>query len=188
MTTTGNAGETYLDEPQEMQRPSPYGDLPSLHDLYTQVPSNGGQLRHFGSDAFVLGTGRDSAIQNTAPDLPPIPGKHAVIGRDHGYIRHGTVSLLASIDLLSVEVLGLVRTRHRSAELIEFLELADAHYPAGPCIRIVLDNHSAHVSRQRAVFWPRCRTTALGSTWSNRSSAKWPRPCGAESESPRPTS
>ena len=55
------------------------------------------------------------AIQNTAPDLPPIPGKHAAIGRDHEYIRHGTVSLLAGIDLLSGEVLGLVRKRHRSA-------------------------------------------------------------------------
>jgi transposase len=92
------------------------------------------------------------AIQNTAPDLPPIPGKHAAIGRDHEYIRHGTVSLLAGIDLLSGEVLGLVRTRHRSTEFIEFLELADAHYPAGARIRIVLDNHSAHISRQTRSF------------------------------------
>ncbi len=92
------------------------------------------------------------AIQNTAPDLPPIPGKHAAIGRDHEYIRHGTVSLLAGIDLLSGEVLGLVRKRHRSAEFIEFLQLADAHYPAGARIRIVLDNHSAHISRQTRTF------------------------------------
>jgi transposase len=92
------------------------------------------------------------AIQNTAPDLPPIPGKHAAIGRDHEYIRHGTVSLLAGIDLLSGEVLGLVRKRHRSTEFIEFLELADAHYPAGARIRIVLDNHSAHISRQTRSF------------------------------------
>jgi len=88
------------------------------------------------------------AIQNTAPDLPPTPGKHAAIGRDHEYIRHGTLSLLAGIDLFSGEVLGLVRTRHRSTEFIEFLKLADAHYPAGARIRIVLDNHSAHISRQ----------------------------------------
>jgi len=92
------------------------------------------------------------AIQNTAPDLAPIPGKHAAMGRDHEYIRHGTVSLLAGIDLLSGEVLGLVRKRHRSAEFIEFLELADAHYPAGARIRIVLDNHSAHISRQTRAF------------------------------------
>jgi transposase len=92
------------------------------------------------------------AIQNTAPDLPPVPGKHAPIGRDHEYIRHGTLSLLAGIDLLSGEVLGLVRPRHRSTEFIEFLKLADGHYPAGARIRIVLDNHSAHVSKQTRSF------------------------------------
>ena len=92
------------------------------------------------------------AIQNTAPDLPPVPGKHAAIGRDHEYIRHGTLSLLAGIDLLSGEVLGLVRQRHRSTEFIEFLKLADAHYPAGARIRVVLDNHSAHLSRQTRGF------------------------------------
>ena len=92
------------------------------------------------------------AIQNTAPDLPPIPGKQLAIGRDHEYIRHGTLSLLAGIDLLSGEVLGLVRKRHRSTEFIEFLQLADAHYPADARIRIVLDNHSAHISRQTRSF------------------------------------
>ena len=92
------------------------------------------------------------AIQNTAADLPPVPGKHATIGRDHEYIRHGTLSLLAGIDLLSGEVLGLVRPRHRSTEFIEFLKLADGHYPAGARIRVVLDNHSAHVSKQTRSF------------------------------------
>ena len=92
------------------------------------------------------------AIENTAPDLPPVPGKHSAVGRDHEYIRHGTLSLLAGIDLLSGEVLGLVRKRHRSAEFIEFLKLADAHYPAGARIRLVLDNHSAHISKQTRVF------------------------------------
>jgi transposase len=88
------------------------------------------------------------AIENTAPDLPPVAGKYGTVGRDHEYRRHGTVSLLAGIDLLNGEVLGLVRERHRSAEFIEFLQLADRHYPAGMRIRIVLDNHSAHISKQ----------------------------------------
>ena len=86
------------------------------------------------------------AIENTARDLPPIPGRHSAIGRDCECTRHGTLSPLAGIDLPSGEVLGLVRKRHRSAEFIEFLRLADARYPAGARIRIVLDNHSAHVS------------------------------------------
>ena len=92
------------------------------------------------------------AIQNTAPDLPPEPGKHPAVGRDYEYVRHGTLSLLAGIDLVSGEVLGLVRKRHRSAEFIEFLKLADGHYPAGARIRIVLDNHSAHISKETRAF------------------------------------
>lgn len=92
------------------------------------------------------------AIENTAPDLPPVPGKHAAIGRDHEYVRHGTLSLLAGIDLLSGEVLGLVRKRHRSAEFIEFLRLADRHYPAGARICVVLDNHSAHISKETRTY------------------------------------
>jgi transposase len=92
------------------------------------------------------------AIENTALDLPPVPGKHSAVGRDHEYIRHGTLSLLAGIDLVSGEVLGLVRKRHRSAEFIEFLKLADAHYPAGARIRIVLDNHSAHISKETRAY------------------------------------
>ena len=36
----------------------------------------------------------------------------------------------------------------RAAEFIEFLRLADAHYPAGTRIRVVLDNHSAHISKE----------------------------------------
>ena len=86
------------------------------------------------------------------PDLPPEPGRHAAIGRDHEYVRHGTLSLLAGIDLLSGEVLGLVRDRHRSAEFIEFLRLTDTHYPSDARIRIVLDNHSAHISRETRAY------------------------------------
>ena len=88
------------------------------------------------------------AIENTAPDLPPVPGKQVSVGRDHEYIRHGTLSLLAGIDLLSGEILGLVRERHRSVEFIEFLRMTDAHYPPEKRIRMVLDNHSAHISRE----------------------------------------
>lgn len=92
------------------------------------------------------------AISNTAPDLPPVPGQHTTVGRDHEYKRHGTVSLLAGIDLLSGEVLGVVRDRHRSREFIEFLRLADQHYPVGARIRIVLDNHSAHISKETRTY------------------------------------
>jgi transposase len=39
-----------------------------------------------------------------------------------------------------------------SAEFIEFLKLADAHYPTGARIRVVLDNHSAHISKETRAF------------------------------------
>jgi len=63
------------------------------------------------------------AIATTAPDLPPEPGVHATFARDHEYKRHGTLSLLAGIDLLTGKVHALVRDRHRSREFIEFLKL-----------------------------------------------------------------
>src|SRR5512136_1302155 len=88
------------------------------------------------------------AIATTAPDLPPEPGVHATFARDHEYKRHGTVSLLAGIDLLTGKVHALVKDRHRSREFIEFLKLLDAAYPAHTAIHLILDNHSAHVSRE----------------------------------------
>jgi transposase len=92
------------------------------------------------------------AIGNTAPDLPPVPGRHAALGRDHEYKRYGTLSLLAGIDLRNGEVLGLVRDRHRSAEFVEFLRMAHQHYPPGARIRMVVDNHSAHISKETRAY------------------------------------
>jgi hypothetical protein len=54
------------------------------------------------------------AIATTAPDLPPAPGVHANFAREHEYKRHGTVSLLAGIDLVTGKVHALVKDRHRS--------------------------------------------------------------------------
>ncbi len=88
------------------------------------------------------------AIGTTAPDLPPVPGTHPTISRDHEYKRHGTVTLMAGIDLLTGQVHALVRDRHRSREFIEFLQTLDAAYPTATAIKIILDNHSAHISRE----------------------------------------
>jgi transposase len=88
------------------------------------------------------------AIATTGPDLPPEPGRHACFARDHEYKRHGTVSLLAGIDLMTGQVHALVRDRHRSREFIEFLKLIDAAYPPATAIKLILDNHSAHISRE----------------------------------------
>jgi len=88
------------------------------------------------------------AISTTAPDLPPKPGVHKAFGRDHEYLRHGTLSLLAGIDLVTGKIHALVKARHRSREFIEFLQLLDAAYPAQTAIKVILDNHSAHISKE----------------------------------------
>jgi transposase len=88
------------------------------------------------------------AIATTAPDLPPEPGVHATFAREHEYKRYGTVSLLAGIDLITGKVHALVKDRHRSREFIEFLKLLDVAYPASTAIKVILDNHSAHISKE----------------------------------------
>jgi transposase len=88
------------------------------------------------------------AIATTAPDLPPEPGVHPTFTREFEYKRHGTVSLLAGIDLVTGKVHALVKDRHRSREFIDFLKLVDAAYPTHTAIRLILDNHSAHISKE----------------------------------------
>jgi transposase len=92
------------------------------------------------------------AIGLTAPDLPPVPGKAATIGRDYEYVRHGTVSILAGIDLHSGHIFANVEERHRSVEFIGLLKQLDAHYPDEAIIRVVLDNHSAHISKETMAY------------------------------------
>lgn len=92
------------------------------------------------------------ALRNIAPDRPPVPGQYATLARDYEYKRLGTVSLLAGIDLHDGHVIGLVRDKHRSREFIEFLDAVDQYYPADWQLRIILDNHSAHVSKE-TVRW-----------------------------------
>jgi transposase len=88
------------------------------------------------------------AISNTAPDLPPKPGEHATLARDHEYKRHGTLSLLAGIDLLTGKVHACIENRHRSREFVGFLKRLDEAYPTETAIKLILDNHSAHTSKE----------------------------------------
>jgi transposase len=96
------------------------------------------------------------AIGLVAPDLPPIPGKAAAIARDYEYMRHGTVSILAGIDLHSGHIFAHVEDRHRSVEFIALLKKLDAHYPPEAIIRVVLDNHSAHISKETMAYLYSC--------------------------------
>jgi transposase len=95
------------------------------------------------------------AIANTAPDLPPVPGRHPAIGRDHEYERLGTCSILAALDLQDGHITARVEDRHRSIEFIGLLSDLDARYPPECTIRIILDNHSAHISKETQAFLSR---------------------------------
>lgn len=92
------------------------------------------------------------AIAQTAPDLPPVPGKHPEISRDHEYKRLGTCSILAALDLHDGHVTARVERRHRSIEFTGLLADLDAWYPPQCTIRIILDNHSAHISKETRAF------------------------------------
>jgi transposase len=138
------------------------------------------------------------AIGNTTPDLPPVPGTHPTTQRDHEYKRHGTVTLMAGIDLLTGTVHALVKDRHRSREFIEFLKILDTAYPAATAIKVILDNHSAHISRETKTWlaaqpdgrFALCSppNTVPGSTSSRGFSPKQPAPCSATSVSTPHTS
>ena len=97
------------------------------------------------------------AVANTAPDLRPEAGGagdaggaggRGTVRRDYEYRRLGTLSLLASIDLLTGEATPLVSETHKSSDYVEFLKILDGKYPKGDLIRIVLDNVSVHTSAE----------------------------------------
>lgn len=88
----------------------------------------------------------------TSEDRPPVPGEHSSWLRDYEYERHGTLSLLAGIDLLDGHVHHLVTERHRSREFIQFLRRVDNYYPSETRIRLILDNHSSHISKETRTF------------------------------------
>lgn len=109
------------------------------------------------SDPWVITVSLDEkpgvqAIENTAPDLPPVPGQHPTWGRDHEYVRHGTLSILAAVDLQDGHIFAQVHPRHRSIEHIALLKDLDAHYPPECTIRVILDNHSSHISKETMAY------------------------------------
>ena len=91
------------------------------------------------------------AISNKHPDYNPTE-ENGFVRRDYEYVRHKTLSLLAGIDLLTGEAIPLVSTTHKSSDFIEFLKILDDKYPEGDTIRLILDNHSAHKSKETQRF------------------------------------
>ena len=91
------------------------------------------------------------AIANKYPDHNPTT-ENGFVRRDYEYVRKGTLSLLAGIDLLTGVAIPLVSESHKSSDFIDFLKILDTKYPEGDTIRLILDNHSAHTSKETKQF------------------------------------
>ena len=86
-------------------------------------------------------------LSTTSDDRRPVKG-NGVVQRDYEYVRKGTISLLAGIDLLTGEAIPYISDTHKSSDFIGFLKKLDEKYPKGDKIRLILDNHSAHTSKE----------------------------------------
>jgi transposase len=82
------------------------------------------------------------ALDRTQPILPLAPG--VAERRTHDYLRHGTTSLFAALDIATGKVIGELHRRHRSAEFMQFLRTIDASVPADMEVHLVLDNYGTH--------------------------------------------
>jgi len=88
--------------------------------------------------------------QPAAPSQPVRPGQPA--RREFEYVRHGTADLLAAFCVNDGQVTGLVRTRHRSREFCELLDVLDRQTPFGQTIHLIVDPVSLHRSAEVAVW------------------------------------
>jgi transposase len=95
--------------------------------------------------AIVLSVDEKSQIQaldRTQPGLPLKPGKAGTM--THDYIRHGTTTLFAALNVLDGTVIGRNMQRHRHQEFIRFLNAVERAIPAGKIIHAILDNYATH--------------------------------------------
>lgn len=109
--------------------------LEDIVGLYVDPP------RH----AVVLSVDEKSQIQaldRTQPGLPIKPGKAGTM--THDYVRHGTTTLFAALNVLDGTVIGRCMQQHRHQEFIRFLNAVEAKVPAGKVIHAILDNYASH--------------------------------------------
>ena len=123
--------------------------------------------------ALVLAVDEKSQIQaldRTAPCLPILPGTPARM--THDYVRHGTTSLFAAMDIASGSVIAHHYRRHRHQEFLRFLKLIDAAVPGGLELHLVCDNYATHKTepvKRWLVRHPRFHLhfTPTSSSWMN---------------------
>jgi len=110
------------------------------------------------------------ALDRTQPLLPMRPGQ--VERRTHDYVRHGTTSLFAALDVKSGKVIGECHRRHRAREFRKFLGTIDASVPARLDVHLILDNYGTHKTpsiRRWLVRHPRFHLhfTPTSASWMN---------------------
>ena len=110
------------------------------------------------------------ALDRTQPLLPMRPGQ--VERRTHDYVRHGTTSLFAALDVKTGTVIGRCHRRHRAVEFRKFLDAIDEVVPSDLDIHLILDNYATHKT-PRIRRWlskrPRFHLhfTPTGASWIN---------------------
>ncbi len=99
--------------------------------------------------AMVLSLDEKSQVQardRTRPLLPMRPGIPA--RQTHDYIRHGTTSLFAALEVATGTVIGQCHRRHRHQEFLKFLEQVDAQLPPDRDVHVIMDNYGTHKAPQ----------------------------------------
>ncbi|MGH1506757.1 IS630 family transposase [Ralstonia pickettii] len=95
--------------------------------------------------AMVLCVDEKSQIQALDRTQPILPLAHGIPERrTHDYMRHGTTTLFAALDIATGEVIGELHRRHRSSEFLQFLRTIDASVPAEMEVHLVMDNYGTH--------------------------------------------
>jgi transposase len=110
------------------------------------------------------------ALDRTQPLLPMRPGQ--IERRTHDYVRHGTTSLFAALDVASGKVIGECHRRHRAIEFRKFLDTIEANVPEELEIHLILDNFGTHKTatiRRWLAKRPRFELhfTPTGASWTN---------------------
>src|SRR5437773_1428554 len=82
------------------------------------------------------------ALDRSQPILPLRPGQ--IERRTHDYVRHGTTSLFAALDVKSGKIIAENHRRHRGIEFRKFLDTIDRNVPQYLEVHLVLDNYGTH--------------------------------------------
>lgn len=110
------------------------------------------------------------ALDRTRPILPLAPGIPEK--QTHDYIRHGTTTLFAALNVLDGKVIGECHARHRHQEFIKFLNLLDAETPKRKELHLIVDNYATH-KHPKVKKWLKHHTrfhfhfTPTASSWLN---------------------